>query len=177
MERSAPQELSVTIHRSSEHSIWWIRPIATQQSFIRPGARSGRLAPSSLKAETSFELVGELIGVDAVIVGPAGSAKVTLILDTAAVMTTIVPSVAESIGLSASLRESRSVTRTAAAEERGYVVRSEISALGFTTPNHRTVVADLGYGIEGVLGINFLRDFNIELRFAERRILVESITP
>jgi predicted aspartyl protease len=128
-----------------------------------------------LKVETSFELVGELIGVDAVIVGPAGAAEITLILDTAAVMTTIVPSVAESVGLSAALREGWSVTRTAAAEERGYVTRSEPSALGFTTPNHRVVVADLGYGIDGLLGINFLRDFNVEIRFADRRILVEKI--
>ena len=70
-----------------------------------------------------------------------------------------------------------SVTRTAAAEERGYIVRSEISALGLTMPNHRVVVADLGYGIDGLLGINFLRHFNVEIRFAERRILVEEITP
>jgi hypothetical protein len=130
-----------------------------------------------LRTETTFEFVGELIGVDAVIVGPSGSAEVTLIPDTAAVMTTVVPSVAESVGLSAELREGWSVTRTAAAEERGYIVRSEISSLGFTTSNHRVVVADLGYGIDGILGVNFLRDFNIEIRFAERRILVERIEP
>jgi hypothetical protein len=69
-----------------------------------------------------------------------------------------VPSIAESVGYSAALRESWSVTRTAAAEERGYVVRSEISSLGFTTPNHRVVVADLGYGIDGLLGNNQHRD-------------------
>lgn len=67
------------------------------------------------------------------------------------------------------------MTRTAAAEERGYIIRSEMSALGFTKPSHRVVVADLGYGIDGLLGINFLRDFNIEIRFADRRILVEKI--
>jgi len=43
--------------------------------------------------------------------------------------------------------------------------------------NHRVVVADLGYGIDGVLGINFLRHFNLEIRFAERRIRVERIAP
>lgn len=84
-----------------------------------------------MKAETTFELVGELIGVDAVIVGPSGSAQLTLVLDTAAVLTTVVPSIAESVGYSAAQRESWSVSRTAAAEERVYIVRAEISCLGF----------------------------------------------
>ncbi len=90
-------------------------------------------------------------------------------------MTTLVPSVAESIGYSSALRVGRRVTRTAAAEEHGYIVRTEISTLGFTMPHYRVVVADLGYGIDGLLGINFLCHFNIEIRFAERRILIEEI--
>jgi hypothetical protein len=42
--------------------------------------------------------------------------------------------------------------RTAAAEEHGYIVRTEISTLGFTMPDHRVVVTDLGSGIDGLLG-------------------------
>ena len=128
-----------------------------------------------MRVETPFEPVGDLIGVDAVIVGPTDRAQVQLILDTGAVMTTVVPSVAESIGYSSALRLGWSVTRTAAAEERGYIVRSEVSTLGFTVPDLRIVVADLGYGIDGVLGMDFLRFFNIEIRPTERRILVEKI--
>jgi len=56
--------------------------------------------------------------------------------------------------------------RGATAEEGGYIVRSEVSTLGFTLTDHRVVVADLGYGIDGLLGINFLRQFNVEIRFA-----------
>jgi hypothetical protein len=41
--------------------------------------------------------------------------------------------------------------------------------------NHRMVVADLGYGIDGLLGINFLRQFNIAIRFAEQSILVDPL--
>jgi len=84
--------------------------------------------------------------------------------------------VAESIGYTSDLRLGWSITRTAAAEERGYIVRSEVSTLGVTLP-HRVVVAELGYGIDGLLGINFLRHFNFEIRPAERRILVEKIAP
>jgi len=130
-----------------------------------------------MRAETSFQLVGDLIGVDAEVVGPTGRARVQLILDTGAVLTTIVPSVADAIGYSSALRIAWSVTRTAAAEERGYIVRSEISALGFTVPDLRIVVADLGYGIDGVLGMDFLRLFNVEIRPADLRILVEKIAP
>jgi len=128
-----------------------------------------------MRVETSFDLVGDLIGVDAVVVGPTGRAKVQLILDTGAVMTTVVPNVADSIGYSSALRVGWTVTRTAAAEERGYIVRSEVSTLGFTVPDLRIVIADLGYGIEGVLGMDFLRLFNLEIRPTERRILVEKI--
>jgi len=127
-----------------------------------------------MRVETSFDLVGDLIGVDAVVVGPTGRAKVEIILDTGAVMTTVVPNVADSIGYSSALRVAWTVTRTAAAEERGYIVRSEVSTLGFTVPDLRIVIADLGYGI-GVLGMDFLRLFNLEIRPAERRILVEKI--
>jgi len=38
-------------------------------------------------------------------------------------------------------------------------------------------VAALGYGAEGLLGMSFLLDYNIEIRQAERRIIVERITP
>ena len=126
-----------------------------------------------MRTETSFELIGDLIGVRALVASPSTRAEFTLILDTAAVMTTLVPGVAESLGYTAAVREGWTVTRTAAAEERGYIVRAELSSLGVTMPNHRVVVADLGYGIDGLLGINFLRHFNVEIRFADQRIFVE----
>jgi len=49
--------------------------------------------------------------------------------------------------------------------------------LGVTAPAVHVNVAELGYGIDGVLGMNFLLDFNIEIRPAERRILVEKAAP
>src|SRR5262245_48105649 len=122
-----------------------------RRSCIHRDIHSGRPASRSLmRTETTFELVGDLIGIDAIIVGPSGRAEVTMLLDTAAVMTTVVPKVAESVGYSPALRVALSVTRTAAAEEHGYIVRSELSTLGFTMPDHRIVVANLGYGIDGL---------------------------
>jgi len=131
-----------------------------------------------MKSETSFELDGDLIVVDAVVIGPSARAEVRLVLDTGAVLTTLVPSVAESIGFTSSDRVAWSVTRTAAANERGYIIQlAQITTLGFTVPDLHAVIADLGYGIDGVIGMNFLSDFNFEVRPAERRILVESIAP
>lgn len=129
-----------------------------------------------MRSETSFELDGDLIVVDAIAIGPSGKAEVRLVLDTGAVLTTLTPTIAESIGYTSAARVARSAMRTAAAVEHGYIVRLvQLQALGFTEPDVHVDVADLGHGIDGVLGMNFLSDFNFEIRPAERRILVEKI--
>jgi predicted aspartyl protease len=129
-----------------------------------------------MRSETSFELDGDLIVIDAIAIGPNGQAEVRLVLDTGAVLTTLIPTIAESIGYTSAARVARSVMRTAAAVEHGYIVRLvQLSTLGFTVPSVHVDVADLGHGIDGVLGMNFLSDFNFEIRPAERRILVERI--
>ena len=131
-----------------------------------------------MRSETSFDLDGDLIVVDAVVVGPAGLANIQFVLDTGAALTTLVPSIAQAIGYSAATSIKATVTRTAAADERGYLIQLvELSTMGVTVPAVHVNVADLGYGVDGVLGMNFLLDFNIEIRPAERRILVEKIAP
>jgi predicted aspartyl protease len=131
-----------------------------------------------MKFATSFVLDGDLIVVDAVVGGPTSRARVQLVLDTGAVLTTLVPSIAEAIGYAASTSIRPTVTRTAAASEHGYLIQLvELTTLGFTTAGIYTNVADLGYGVDGVLGMNFLLDYNVEIRPAERRILVEPVDP
>lgn len=131
-----------------------------------------------MRSGTSFDVDGDLIFVVAVVVGPRGQAEVRLVLDTGAVLTTLVPRIAESIGYTSAARVARSIIRSAVAQEHGYIVRlTQISTLGFTVPDVHVDVADLSHGIDGVLGMNFLSDFNFEIRPAERRILVEKIAP
>jgi len=131
-----------------------------------------------MRTETAFDLDGDLIFVDAVVVGPSGQAEVQLVLDTGAVLTTLVPRIAESIGYTSAARVARSVVRSAVAQEHGYIVRlARLSTLGFTVPDVHADVAELGYGIDGILGMNFLSDFNFEIRPAERRILAQKINP
>jgi predicted aspartyl protease len=130
-----------------------------------------------MRTETPFVLVRELIGVDALIAGPSGNARVTLIVDTGAARTTVVPRVAEAIGYSPELRMVWSVTRTAVGEEHGYMVRAVVEALGLRVRPHPIVVADLGYDIDGLLGIDFLRHFEIGISFAKGSIVAEKLAP
>jgi hypothetical protein len=54
---------------------------------------------------------------------------------------------------------------------------TRFSALGFTLTNFRIHVHDLPdtLGIQGLLGLSFLRQFNYEVRSAEGRILASWI--
>lgn len=98
-----------------------------------------------MRSETSFELDGDLIVVEAVVVGPTGRAGIQLVLDTGAVLTTLAPSIAERIGYSVATSIKPTVTRTAAADERGYLIQLvELSTLGVTVPAVHVNVADLG---------------------------------
>lgn len=50
--------------------------------------------------------------------------------------------------------------------------------LGVTTPNFALTVFPLAYGdIDGLVGMNFLRHFNFEVRPADQQILLELIGP
>ena len=84
-----------------------------------------------MRSETSFDLNGDLIFVDAVVVGPTGRATIQLLLDTGSVLTTLVPSIAQAIGYSAATSIKPTVTRTAAAEEHGYLVRHASTPAAF----------------------------------------------
>lgn len=129
-----------------------------------------------MRSETSFELDGDLILVPAVVVGPSGNADVQLVLDTGAVLSTLAPTIAEAIGYRAATSIRPTVTRTAAANEHGYLVRLvELATLGVVVPAVHVNVAHLGYDIDGVLGMNFLLDYNVEIRPGDRRITVERI--
>jgi predicted aspartyl protease len=126
--------------------------------------------------ETSFSLIdGELIVVDAVVAGPRGTGFGTLVLDTGAALTTLAPSFVKAIGYGPRDGFRRTSVRTAISKETGYVLRlSDFAVLGFRTPNLPVNVFELGFDdIDGLLGMNFLRHFNVEIRCAERRILTE----
>jgi predicted aspartyl protease len=119
----------------------------------------------------------ELIIVDAEVVGPADFMNARLVLDTGAAATTLVPRVIERIGYTGRDDYRKAKVHTAVGEEHGYWLHvAEFSVLGVTVPSFALAVFPLGHeGIDGLVGMNFLRHFNFEVRPAERRIVAELI--
>lgn len=131
-----------------------------------------------MKVTSPFDYDGEQIFVQVKVRGPRGTALRRLVLDTGAAATTLLPEVIDELGYSA--RDGNRPTRvhSAIGEEHGYSLNvAEFSALGVTTPNFMVNVFDLGHeGFDGLLGMNFLRHFNFEVRPYERQISVELLS-
>ena len=122
--------------------------------------------------------MGELMLVEAELRGPRSTRPARLVFDTGATATTLIPELIEDLGYSArdGIRPKR--MHTALSQEEGYTLRvAEFSALGVTTPNFMIHVFDLDHeGFDGLLGMNFLRHFNFEVRPGDRKIIVELIS-
>lgn len=129
------------------------------------------------RSETPIVRHRELIFIDGEVVGPKGPKSVRLVLDTGAAATTLVPEVIEEIGYGAHHGHKQALVHTAVGDEKGYWLRvSELSLLGVTTADFAVTVFPLGHQhIDGLLGMNFLRHFNFEVRPRESRILAELI--
>lgn len=125
---------------------------------------------------TRFDPHDSLIVVTGFISGPRRNTEARFALDTAAGETILVPEVVDRLGYSPRQGEAFTKIRSAVAEEPGYMLRIDrLRALGHELTDFRVDVHDLpeGYGIEGLLGLSFLRQFNYEVRSIEGRIHVE----
>lgn len=127
---------------------------------------------------TRFDPNDSLIIVHATIWGSLGHKGLRLAFDTAATHTHVVPEFLDEIGYGPQHGDRITSITSAIGEEPGYmmpVVR--FSALGFTLNDFRIHVHDLPdtLGIQGLLGLSFLRQFNYEIRSAEGRILAARI--
>jgi len=130
------------------------------------------------RLSSSFVRERELLLVEAEVVGPSGrTAEARLVLDTGAAATTLTPRVVEKIGYTRRGGFKNAKVHTAIGEEHGYWLRvAELTVLGVTTPNFALTVFPLGNeDIDGLVGMNFLRHFNFEIRPADQQILVELI--
>lgn len=127
----------------------------------------------------SFARKRELIIVDAEISGPVATTEARLVVDTGAAATTLVPEVIGRIGYTQRDSYKKARVHTAVGEEHGYWLHvAEFTVLGVTTPDFALAVFPLGHqDVDGLVGMNFLRHFNFEIRPAERRILLELINP
>jgi len=102
-----------------------------------------------------------------------------LVLDTGATETIITPETLDELGYSPRQGEEITVMRSAVGHEQGYMIRIErFDCLGHQSRNFRVHAQDLpeGWGIEGLIGLSFLRQFNYEVRSLEGRICVERVS-
>lgn len=108
--------------------------------------------------------------------GPRGHRPLSLAFDTAASETHIVLEIIDDLGYSPRQGEQITSVTSAIGKERGYMLRvSQLASLGFSFDDFAVHVHDLpeGIGIDGLLGLSFLRRFNYEVRSVEGRILID----
>jgi predicted aspartyl protease len=126
---------------------------------------------------TRFDPKLDLIIVEGRVWGPHEVQRpLRLVLDTGAAETIVVPEVLDELGYSPRDGEVRTVMRSAVGREEGYLIRvARFGCLGHHSDDFRVHAQDLpeGWGIEGLIGLSFLRQFNYEIRSLEGRILVE----
>jgi clan AA aspartic protease (TIGR02281 family) len=132
------------------------------------------------RLSTSFVRDRELIIVEAEVVGRSGrTTSARLVVDTGAAATTLTPNVIKAIGYSRPDAYKDSTVHTAIGKEHGYWIHvAEFTVLGVTTPDFALTVFPLGHkDIDGLVGMNFLRHFNFEIRPVEQLIHLELIEP
>jgi predicted aspartyl protease len=127
---------------------------------------------------TRFDPTRPLIFVEERIWGPLGVQRVSLVLDTGAAMTLITPDVLDELGYSPRDGIARTHVTSATSQEPGYTIRvSRFTALGFTCTDFLVHAFDLTDrdDIDGLIGLDYLKQFNYEIRSADGRIVIERI--
>jgi predicted aspartyl protease len=127
---------------------------------------------------TRFDPHGELIIVPGRVWNPRSGSfrRLRLVLDTGAAETIVIPEILDEIGYSPRDGEAITVIRSAVGREQGYLIRvARFACLGHQERDFRVHAHDLpeGWGIEGLIGLSFLRLLNYEIRSIEGRIRVE----
>jgi predicted aspartyl protease len=130
---------------------------------------------------TRFDPADDLILVEGRIWGPREDRTrvLRLVLDTGAAETIVIPDVLDELGYNPRDGEAITVIRSAVGREEGYLTRvTRFACLGHHSSAFRVHAHDLpeGWGIEGLIGLSFLRQLNYEIRSIEGRILATRAT-
>ncbi len=124
---------------------------------------------------TAFDRDRDLIMVRAYVWGPHGRTRLSLALDTGSAMSVVAPQVLDELGYNPRDGEAITTVRTAVGKELGYTLRvSRFAALGYELADHPVHVFDLatGHDLDGLIGLNFLRHFDYEVRSAACQLRV-----
>ncbi len=129
-----------------------------------------------------FRPDSDLIIIDAKLYGPLRprGRPLQLALDTGAAETIILPGLLDELGYNPRQGEAITVTRSVAGREHGYMIRVQrFDCLGHQAREFRVNALELpeGWGLDGLIGLSFLRQFNYEVRSLEGRIRVERASP
>jgi predicted aspartyl protease len=129
---------------------------------------------------TRFWPRDELIFVDGRVWGPRKplGRPLRLVVDTGAAETIILPEILDELGYNPRDGEAITVMRSAVGHESGYLIRVEkFGCLRHQSRNLRVHAQDLpdGWNLDGLIGLNYLRQFNYEVRSQEGRICVERV--
>lgn len=127
-----------------------------------------------------FDPSQDLIYLSARIFGPLGSEYAHLALDTGATYTMIRSQVLMAIGYDLdSISPHASIVTATRTEQVKALVVEKIQAIDQTLENFSIICHDLPEesGVDGVLGLNFLRHFDIEIRYSDNTISLQPIIP
>lgn len=124
---------------------------------------------------TPFDPDQDLILVPVKLEGPRGGRNYLFALDTACTHTLVKHEALADIGYQARDGDRLATVTSALGVEVGFLLRvARLEALGYGFAEFSVNAQDLpdDSGIDGLLGLNFLRRFNYEIRSREGRILV-----
>jgi predicted aspartyl protease len=125
-----------------------------------------------------FERSGELMTVTARVWGAHGDRELLLVIDTGATATSIEPAILAGLGYTPGDAIVRTRVPTPAGVQRGYLFRvHRFNALGADLSGFEVQTLALAdeYGVDGLLGMNFLERFNFTVRPLEKEIHLEPV--
>lgn len=128
---------------------------------------------------THFNPARDLIVVESRVWGPGGRARLSFAVDTASAATVVAPYVIDDLGYNP--RDGIAITTVSSAigKEQGYSLKvARLAALGFVFQDFEVNVFDLaaGHDIDGLIGLDFLRHFDYEIRSMIGKITVRPAT-
>ena len=123
----------------------------------------------------SLDLRSQVILIPAVIIGPKSAHTINLIFDTGATFTLISPEILLRIGADPAKAENkRAITTASGIEFVPFLKIPLIKTLGVERNNIEVCAHSLPSNLpaRGLLGLNFLRHFNVHLNFLEKRMKI-----
>ena len=125
-----------------------------------------------------FERSGDLMTVTAKVWGAHEARELLLVIDTGAAATSIEPAILEGLGYSSHDVIMRTRVPTPAGVQHGQFFRvSRFHALGAELSSFvvHALALDDEYGVDGLLGMNFLENYNFTVRPRDRQIHLEPV--